>query len=164
MGEQAGADDGSEQGLADVLRRLRVATEVPVSQPPLPATDAPVVLHAVLGSLAIGGAERIVLDWAARNRGRHPIRLFVIHRQTPEWPVPAGVEIIRPLPGQTITSALQAFGARAVADWRAAVGAGAPVVLCHMTRRLPRDALDAAGAWAVGGRHRVWTRRWRGLS
>ena len=35
-------------------------------------------LHAIIASLALGGAERIVLDWAARSARRFAVRLAVL--------------------------------------------------------------------------------------
>lgn len=129
------------------MDRMRVANAV--RQPPVAVLAAPVVLCAVLGSLAIGGAERIVLDWVQRNRSRCRVRLFVIHRHGPEWPVPADVDVVRPAAGQPVAEALVAFAVQAVSAWRAAFGSGAPAVLCHMTRQEHRDALEAGGALAV---------------
>lgn len=127
----------------------RMRTADAASQPPVQVPAAPVILFALLGSLAIGGAERIVLDWAARNHSRCRVRLFVIHRHGAEWPLPSDIEVVRPVSGQPVDEALRAFASQAVIAWREAFGGGLPVVLCHMSRQEHRGALEAGGALAV---------------
>ena len=63
-------------------------------QPPL-LDLPPAEVNAALGTLALGGAERIVLDWAARTAARHRVRLVVLREVPDEWPAPPGVEVIR---------------------------------------------------------------------
>ncbi|OQX06802.1 MAG: hypothetical protein BWK76_25705 [Desulfobulbaceae bacterium A2] len=53
-------------------------------------------LRAVLPSLALGGAERIVIEWfAAELRRGRAVELAVLHRRSREYAVPAGVTLIR---------------------------------------------------------------------
>ena len=61
-----------------------------VAQPPLGAAG-PVDLTAAIASLALGGAERIVLDWARAASVKHRVRLIVLRDVEHEWPVPDGV-------------------------------------------------------------------------
>lgn len=123
--------------------------------PALAATQPPVhdacrqlpPLGVVLASLAIGGAERIVLDWAAQTQARYRIKLCVVHSQAQEWSVPAGIELLR-LDGIDLDRGLEAFaqGLRQVTDL---LGLGQPRVLCHMTMRAHRDALARGGVCPV---------------
>ncbi|HEY4372102.1 MAG TPA: glycosyltransferase [Burkholderiales bacterium] len=58
--------------------------------------DARAPLRAVIASLALGGAERIVLEWAADalRRGRD-IEIAVLNRAAIEWQMPAGLRVLR---------------------------------------------------------------------
>ena len=47
-------------------------------------------VNAAIATLALGGAERIVLDWAAHCAGRYRTRLIVLDDVGDEWPVPSG--------------------------------------------------------------------------
>ena len=131
----------------EILRaslRLRVFV-VPVrssviAQAPLLAA-ADCELTAVIGSLAIGGAERIVVDWAARV---HPARRvhIVVLRDTPhEWTPPPTARITR-LGGADILNRLTAIG-RAIAE------SACLVCVCHLLTRAERAALADGGARVV---------------
>jgi len=109
-------------------------------QPPL-LDLPPADVNAALGTLALGGAERIVLDWAARTAARHRVRLVVLREVPDEWPAPPGVEVIR-LHGVALEEKLAALGAVIVAG-------GNPVVLCHLLTAAERDALARGGACPV---------------
>lgn len=126
----------------DPLERILVRGTA-AEQPPL-LPRRPRVLSAVLGSLAVGGAERIVLDWAgrtvARPSGAVTVRLAILKDVEPEWPVPAGVELVR-FRGEALDEQLASFGARAAGD-------GSPVV-CHLLTAAHRLALRAGGATTV---------------
>lgn len=106
------------------------------AQAPL-ASSAPDELVVVVQALALGGAERIVVDWAARVRGRYRVRLAVLRTLPIEYPVPDGVAVSRM---QGAPDALEAF-ARTLA-------AGA-IVLCHLLDAPQRIALRRGGAIAV---------------
>ena len=117
-----------------------LASITPADQPPivqLPALE----LHAAIGSLAIGGAERIVLDWAAAASRKHRVRLIVLRAAPVEWPVPDGLEVIR-LAGADVPSALAREGARIAAR-------GNPQVLCHLLTGTERAALQRGGALPI---------------
>jgi glycosyltransferase involved in cell wall biosynthesis len=113
---------------------------VAAEQPP-PLAWAPAEVTAALATLAIGGAERIVLDWAARTAARHRVRLVVLRDAREEWPVPPAVELIR-LGGEDLPARLQALGERLA-------GGDNPVVLCHLLTVSERDALARGGACPI---------------
>jgi hypothetical protein len=127
-------DDDAERSLARAL-----ALDDP-DQPPLLELP-PAEVNAALGTLALGGAERIVLDWAARTAARHRVRLVVLRDAVDEWHPPAGVEVIR-LRGGALEERLAGLGA-------VMAGGGNPVVLCHLLTAAERDALARGGACPV---------------
>jgi glycosyltransferase involved in cell wall biosynthesis len=129
------------------LERI-LAPDAASTQPPLLARR-PRVLHAAVASLALGGAERIVLDWAARAAA-HPargisVRIAVLRDAAPEWPVPDGVEIVR-FHGEAIDARLAEFGARAAAG-------DSPVVSCHLLTQVQRRAIRDGGAATLAVLH-----------
>jgi glycosyltransferase involved in cell wall biosynthesis len=109
-------------------------------QPPLLHLP-PLELNAVIASLALGGAERIVLDWARSCAARYHVRLIVLHDVASEWPLPAGVEVTR-LGGKALPQRLEELGAVIAAG-------GNRVVLCHLLSATERDALTRGGAHAI---------------
>ncbi len=136
----------------DLLQRI-LMPEVCSKQAPLHVALRPrEALGVVVGSLAVGGAERIVLDWADQNQHRYDIHLCVLHRMDQEWPIPAGLVVTR-LDGQDISAGLEAF-ALTLCRVNASAAAGAtPRVLCHMTRSEHRQALEAGGVHAIAVLH-----------
>lgn len=122
--------DGHADDAPPWLARPADAVQLPVqSFPPMP-------LHAAVASLAPGGAERIVLDWAARASCSHPVEVVVLRDAPIEHAVPPGVRIVR-LGGDT--GALDAVGRNVAAS-------GNPVIVCHLLRHAERARLRAAGA------------------
>src|SRR5215831_11100896 len=63
-------------------------------QPPLQALERG-ELTTVIGGLAIGGAERIVIDWAARVHAAWPVRIVVLRDHPHEWQVPPAIRVTR---------------------------------------------------------------------
>jgi glycosyltransferase involved in cell wall biosynthesis len=124
-----------EAALESVLSPISAA-----DQPPLLALPA-VPLHAAIASLALGGAERIVLEWAARCAHRYRVRLIVLREARREWTPPVGVDIVR-LRGEHILTALQALGEEIARS-------GNPLVLCHLLLAGERRALERAGVETV---------------
>jgi glycosyltransferase involved in cell wall biosynthesis len=120
------------------LRRILVA-EGGCEQPPLAALPGE-ALTAVLPTLALGGAERIVLDWAARAQRRHPVHLVVLGRAAVEYAIPGGVRVTR-IEGE-VTAALASLGASLAASSN-------PVCLCHLLTPAQRGVLRQAGAVPV---------------
>lgn len=111
------------------------------TQPPLYELP-PVVLHAAVGSLALGGAERIVLDWAASAARTHRVRLIALRPASPSWPVPAGLELVKLDGSRPLIDQLHAQG-RAIAATRHTR------VLCHLLRAEEREALAGGGATPI---------------
>ena len=110
-------------------------------QPPLLPVER-VELTAVIGSLAIGGAERIVIDWAARVQATWPVHIVVLRDHAHEWTVPPGVRVTR-LGGVDLDAKLTHVG-------REVARRGSPAaVLCHLLTETERRALAAGGACVV---------------
>ncbi|TAK42709.1 MAG: glycosyltransferase, partial [Betaproteobacteria bacterium] len=97
-------------------------------------------LTVVLPSLALGGAERIVLDWIARVRSRHAVHLVALRASVHEHAVPVRVRLTRC--NGTAAAGLSALGKRlAVSRNR--------LVLCHLLTAAQRASLRTAGAHPV---------------
>jgi len=111
-----------------------------INQPPVLTAPAG-ELTAVVGSLSIGGAERIVLDWAARVHPAWSVHVVVLRDTPHEWAVPPSVRVTR-LAGAAVLGALKRIG-RALAD------SACPVALCHLLTEAERAALRAGGAIVV---------------
>src|SRR5262245_4884793 len=111
-----------------------------VHQPPLLALDRG-ELTVAIGGLAIGGAERIVIDWAARVRAAWPVHIIVLRDHAHEWAVPPGIRVTR-LGGADLDAKLTRIG-------RELAQRGSPVVLCHLLIESERRPLAAAGADVV---------------
>ena len=52
-------------------------------------------LTVLVGGLALGGAERIVIDWAARVHAARPVHIVVLRDHAHEWETPPGVRVTR---------------------------------------------------------------------
>jgi len=98
-------------------------------------------LTAVLATLAIGGAERIVLDWAARLPPTRRVHIVVLRDHAHEWPIPASVRLTR-LRGVDVANRLKQIG-------REIAHTGSPVCTCHLLTRAERAALAEGGAFVV---------------
>jgi glycosyltransferase involved in cell wall biosynthesis len=111
-----------------------------VPQPPLPHRAA-AELTAVIGGLAIGGAERIVIDWAVRVQAAWPVHIVVLRDSPHEWRVPEAIRVTR-LGGVDVETKLTGIG-REIAQ------RGSPACLCHLLTDAERRALAAGGAAVV---------------
>jgi len=102
----------------------------------VPLADVRLPLRAVISSLALGGAERIVLEWAADalRRGRS-IDLAVLNRATMEWQAPPALQVIR-----RETESMEQFAATLGRRW----GPGT-VVAAHLLRDAMLAQLQAHG-------------------
>lgn len=115
-----------------------------IEQPPL-MLNGTKELHAAISSLSLGGAERIVLDWAKRIYPRWKAHLIVLRDRDKEWPVPDFVRVTR-LHGKGIIERLRAVGVEIAAS-------GNPVCVCHLLRKEERDALANEGVDVVNVLH-----------
>lgn len=114
-------------------------------QPPLyPRSE--ITLHAAVASLALGGAERIVLDWAAAAAATRRIRLIVLRPASAAWSVPPGVEVIRLRADRPLAPQLECEG-------RAIAASGQGRVLCHLLKAEERAALARGGAAPIAVVH-----------
>jgi glycosyltransferase involved in cell wall biosynthesis len=110
----------------------------------VPFDDARAPLRAIIASLALGGAERIVLEWAADafKRGRR-VELAVLQRAQMEWPVPQGLVLLRR--GEAgMPADMHAFITGLAGRW----GGGA-VAAAHLLRDGVLAALRAQGLLPV---------------
>jgi glycosyltransferase involved in cell wall biosynthesis len=98
-------------------------------------------LTVAIASLSIGGAERIVLDWAARIYPDWAVHLIVLYDQTSEWTVPSHVRVTR-LHGKRVVEQLEALAA-SIAD------SPIPVCVCHLLRNNCLRALSRKGVTLV---------------
>jgi glycosyltransferase involved in cell wall biosynthesis len=110
------------------------------SQPPL-MVQPPAELHAAIAGLALGGAERIVLDWAERIRPPWTPHIITLRDHVHEWRVPASVKITR-LGGVDVLPQLIRLG-RAIAQ------SAVPVCACHLLTGSERQAVASGGAFVV---------------
>ncbi len=102
-------------------------------------------LTAAIATLALGGAERIVLDWAAGCAAHYDVRLVVLRRVAAEWPLPPGITLTRLAEGDALPQ-LASLGATIAAS-------GNPRVLCHLLTAHERAALARGGAQPVAVLH-----------
>ena len=112
------------------------------AEQPLLAVSASRQLTVAIATLAIGGAEQMVLDWAIRI---HPlgwnVHIIVLRDQEKEWRVPSFIEVTR-LHGTDIRAKLTSLGKKLAAS-------SSSVCLCHLLKKDERDALSAHGATIV---------------
>ena len=104
-------------------------------------THPPVVLTVAIGSLALGGAEFIVLNWAASTVARFQVRLLVLRNAEHEWSAPQGIDIVR-FNGNDIVARLEAEARRLTREANR-------TVLCHLLKASERLALTRGGAIPV---------------
>lgn len=133
----------SASGAATALQRILAPPHAAV-QPPLFDAGRP-ALTAAIATLALGGAERIVLDWAAGCAARYAVTLIVLRKLPLEWPVPPGITLLRISDGDPL-QALCAAGA-------AIAACGNPVVVCHLLSAAERAALARGGAQPLAVLH-----------
>jgi glycosyltransferase involved in cell wall biosynthesis len=86
----------------------------------LPIYSNEKTLRILIASLALGGAEKIVLDWAKAEVSRgYRVELAVLHQVNKEWPVSRGIKVIRRSNGCTVNVFLSLLAQR----WLASRGA-----------------------------------------
>ncbi len=111
-----------------------------VDQPPL-MEKGNNELNVAIASLALGGAEYIVLDWIKRIYPNWRVHLIVLHNCEKEWPLPSFARLTR-LHGARILEQLSIIG-------ETIAKSNNPVCLCHLLRKKEREALSANGACVV---------------
>lgn len=111
-----------------------------IDQPAVLAT-ASGELTAAVATLAIGGAERIVLDWATRVHPLRSVHVIVLRDHAHEWPVPPSVRVSR-LGGVDVIARLRQIG-------RGIAHGPSPVCVCHLLTQAERAALAEGGACVV---------------
>ena len=128
-------------------------------QPPLYSLQERNELTVVVASLSLGGAERIVLDWATRIHPRWHAHLIVLRDRNKEWPVPSHIKVTRVesdarfLTGPKSVSkhnrrlyVLQMLGAEIAQSV-------IPVCIAHLLREDERTALGMHGATIINVLH-----------
>lgn len=98
-------------------------------------------LTAAIASLSIGGAERIVLDWASRIYPRWKVHLIILRNRSTEWPMPDFIRTTR-LHGKKLPEQLKEIG-------KIIAKSGNPVCLCHLLSKKERNALIESGVTVV---------------
>jgi glycosyltransferase involved in cell wall biosynthesis len=94
-----------------------------------------------ISSLSLGGAEKIVVDWASRVYPKWRPHLIILRDRSEEWPVPDYVRVTR-LGGKQITEKLRKIGKEIVVS-------GNPTCVCHLLNREERGALHESGVRIV---------------
>ncbi len=98
-------------------------------------------LTVAIAGLALGGAEKIVLDWASRIHPRWTVHLIVLRDNNKEWPIPSFVKVTR-LHGKDIIKRLTQLG-------KVLARSSNPVCLSHLLRTAERNALSRSGVFVV---------------
>lgn len=113
-------------------------------------------LTVALSSLSLGGAERIVLDWANRIHPRWRVHLIVLRDRDKEWPVPPHIRVTRLERDTRFAPTARKFGTAHERRLHhlAALGKelaqnALPVCVCHLLNKDERDALGSYGARIV---------------
>lgn len=94
-------------------------------------------LNVAMASLSLGGAERIVLDWARRIYPRWRVHLIVVKDRENEWSVPDFVKVTR-LHDKNVAEQLRVIG-------KSIATSSNPVCVCHLFNKKWRDALSESG-------------------
>jgi len=125
-----------------------------VGQPKLVAQGSR-ELTVAISSLSIGGAERIVLDWATRIYPQWRVHLIVLRNRTKEWSVPSFIRVTRledkermeKLKNIPDISLRRVFQLREIG--KEISHSDNPVCVCHLLNKFERDALLEGGAQVV---------------
>ncbi|MDP2933057.1 MAG: glycosyltransferase, partial [bacterium] len=118
---------------------LMLSEENVEQSPLLPPGDNE--LTVVVAGLAIGGAERIILDWAIRIYPRFRAHIIVLRDCNREWPVPDFIKITR-LHGKEVIIKLEKLAAEIAAGDN-------PVCLCHLLVESEREAFSRKGVFVI---------------
>jgi glycosyltransferase involved in cell wall biosynthesis len=119
-----------------------------IEQPKLYKIDSNELTIAI-ASLSLGGAEKIVIDWASRIYPKWRVNLVVLRDRAEEWPVPRFVTVTR-LHGKDLLEKLEHIGAKLASSPN-------PVCVCHLLTRPQRNALAKGGVNVVPVLHNART-------
>ncbi len=127
-----------------------------VQQPPLLQFDDNTITVAI-SSLSIGGAEKIVLDWAKRIYPHWKVHLIVLRNRTPdkEWPVPSCIKVTRlsnenrMQPLRHLPSVEHRRNHQLKEIGQSLAQSSNPICVCHLLTKAERDALTEGGAQVV---------------
>jgi glycosyltransferase involved in cell wall biosynthesis len=129
------------------------------AQPPAYSLRGSNELTVAVASLSLGGAERIVLDWADRIYPRWRVHLLVLRDRKEEWQVPSHIRVTRLSEPRfkSITPRLASEHLRRV-QYLSILGeelskAAVPVCVCHLLKQDERAALASSGATVVNVLH-----------
>jgi glycosyltransferase involved in cell wall biosynthesis len=100
-------------------------------------------MTAIVSSLSLGGAQKIIFDWASRIAPFWDVHLITIRNQTPEFSVPSHIRLTR-LGGSDQGGYLKL---RQIAKKIAA--SENPVVLAHLLTKKERDLMANEGCFVV---------------
>lgn len=98
-------------------------------------------LNVAIASLSLGGAERIVLDWARRIYPKWKVHLIVLRDRPQEWPIPPFVRATR-LHGKDFSKELTRLGKNIAED-------GNGICVAHLLSKKERLALAEGGATII---------------
>jgi hypothetical protein len=97
----------------------------------------------IISSLSLGGAQKIILDWASRIATIWKVHLITIRDQPEEFSAPSHIRLTR-LGGGAQEGYLKL---RQVA--KNIAGGGNPVVLAHLLSKKERDLMRAEGCFVI---------------
>lgn len=117
-----------------------VISSYATEQPPLVSQGNNELTVSIAG-LALGGAESIVLDWAARIYPKWRVHIIVLRDCKSEWVVPGFVKITR-LHGVSVIEKLKMLGDNIALS-------NNPICLCHLLTKRERDALSERGVFTI---------------
>ncbi len=109
-------------------------------QPPLIKRHV-TCLTVVVTSLALGGAEKAILDWAMRIYPRWNVHIIALKDQTKEWVVPEFIKVTR-LQGIDVVAKLKKLSPDIASESNG-------ICLCHLLKKAERDALIKCGITAI---------------
>jgi len=91
-------------------------------------------LTVAISSLSLGGAERIVLDWALRIYPQWHVHIIVLHDKVHEWSIPPYISLTR-LHSKDIEKQLRILGEKISQTSNR-------VCVCHMLKQNERSELN----------------------
>jgi glycosyltransferase involved in cell wall biosynthesis len=96
----------------------------------------------IVSSLSLGGAQKIILDWASRIAPFWDVHLITIHNQTTEFSVPSRIRLTRLGGGDQACLKLRQIAQKIASSEN-------PVVLAHLLSRKERDLMANEGCFVI---------------